>query len=153
MAYDNAAVIRRYVEEIWSKGNLDAVEELCSPDHVSHDPLVGDIKGIDSLKAEVKAYRVGFPDLRFQIIDIVVAGEKVATRWTATGTHRGTFLGQLPTGRAQTVDGVTFARVHNGKLVEQWPMWDTLKVAQSLGMLSAITAEEPRTGVREVRPH
>ena len=156
MAYDNAALVRRYIDEIWTKGNLNAVDEFCAPDHVSHDPLVGDVKGIDALKAEVQAYRNGFPDLRFHVTDIVVSGEKVALRWTATGTHRGTFLGQPPTGKAQTVDGVTFARVHNGKLVEQWPMWDTLKVANNLGMLSAVGAEAPRVEKaekREARPH
>jgi steroid delta-isomerase-like uncharacterized protein len=104
--------------------------------------MVGDIKGIDAMKAEVQVYRDAFPDIHFQITDIVVSGEKVVTRWTATGTHRGTFLGQLATGRQTSVEGITFARVHNGKISEQFPMWDTLRVAQSLGMLPGIDTED-----------
>ena len=153
MAYDNAALARRFVDEIWSKGKISVADEIVGPDLVTHDPIAGDLKGVDALKAQVREYRGAFPDLSFVIEDLVVAGDKVVTRWTASGTHQGPLMGIPATGRAASVQGITVGRIVNGKLVEQWPLWDTLKFMQNLGVVAPMGAPEPRKDVREARPH
>jgi steroid delta-isomerase-like uncharacterized protein len=151
MAYDNAALARRFIDEVWCKGNLGVVDEILSPSCVLHDPIAGDLKGIDALKARVREYRSAFPDLRIDIDELIVAGEKVVTRWTASGTHKGPLMGIPPTGRTSAVSGMEIAHFVNGKVVEDWTTWDTLKFMQSLGVAPSLG--EPRKDVREARPH
>jgi steroid delta-isomerase-like uncharacterized protein len=153
MAYDNAALARRFVDEVWTKGNIGVADELVAPSYVRHDPIAGDLEGIEALKAHVREYRGAFPDLRFVIDDLVVAGDKVVTRWTVSGTHKGPLMGIAPTGKTFAVPGITVARLVNGKLVEQWPIWDTLKFMQNLGLVPQLGMGEARTEVREARPH
>jgi predicted ester cyclase len=75
-----------------------------------------------------------FPDLRFTIEDQIVAGEKVATRWTAKGTNTGAF-GPMPvTGRPIQISGLILDRVVDGKVVERWEQWDQMAMLQQLGL-------------------
>jgi steroid delta-isomerase-like uncharacterized protein len=154
MAFDNAAIARRYLDDVWTKGNLAVVDELVTPNGISHDPISGDVQGVAALKAQVTEYRTAFPDLRFTVTDVLVAGDRVCVRWTATGTHKAPLMGIPPTGKMHSVDGITVAQITQGKLVEQWPVWDTLKFAQNLGLVPPLPAPQPgRTETREARPH
>jgi steroid delta-isomerase-like uncharacterized protein len=153
MAYDNAAIVRRFFDEVWSKGNLGVVDELVSANCVSHDPVSGDLKGCDSIKAQVEEYRRAFPDLQFTIDDLLVSGEKVVVRWTATGTHKGPIMGVAATGKLFSIEGITCERMANGKSVEHWAQWDTMKFLQILGIVPALGKAASRPEVREARPH
>jgi predicted ester cyclase len=79
-------------------------------------------------------YRSAFPDLNLKVDDLVSAGDKVLIRWTGRGTHRGPFMGQQPTGRQTTTQGMTVATLRNGKIIEDWTQWDALGLLQALGM-------------------
>jgi steroid delta-isomerase-like uncharacterized protein len=153
MAFDNAAIVRRFLDDVWTKGNLGVVDELVAPDGVSHDPISGDIQGVAAIKAQVTEYRAAFPDLRFAVLDILVSGDRACVRWTATGTHKAPLMGIPATGQTHSVDGVSVCRITNGKLVEQWPVWDTLKFAQNLGIVPPLPGPQPRAEQREARPH
>jgi predicted ester cyclase len=61
----------------------------------------------------------------------------VASRWTITGTHRGTFQGVPATGRLITFSGIDFSRVVEGKVAEHWAQFDLLAVLQQIGALPA----------------
>ncbi len=68
----------------------------------------------------VTAYRAAFPDIRVTIEDQLAEDDKVATRWTARGTHLGEFLGLAPTGDEVTVSGIEFDRMVGGRIDEAW---------------------------------
>ena len=145
MALDNEALVRRYFAEVWSSGNLAVIDELVTLHHITHDPIAGEIRGPAPIKAQVRAYRDAFPDLSFVLDDVFVSGDRVAIRWTATGTHERAFMGIAPTGKTQSIVGLSIARVANGKLLESWTSFDTLRLAQNLGLAPRM---EPRSASR-----
>ncbi len=133
---DNKAIVRRLVEDVWNEGNLAVADEVCAPAYVSHDPSHPVVPpGPGGLKHLVTLFRTGFPDLQFTIEDMRVAeGEMVVTRWTARGTHRGALLAIAPTEREAMVEGITLSRMAEGKVAEEWVVWDTLALMLQLGL-------------------
>lgn len=86
------------------------------------------------MKEYVGRLRAGVPDLTVAVEDQVANGDKVATRWTAQGTHYGELMGIDPTGRAATVTGITIQRFGDaGKIIEGWTNWDMLGMLRQLG--------------------
>jgi steroid delta-isomerase-like uncharacterized protein len=138
----NKQASRRAMEEVYTGGNLDVVEELAAGDIIAHSPGV-DFHGITELKQFVASLREAFPDLRMTVEDQVAEGDKVVTRWTAQGTHRGSFLGMPPTGKAGTMTGVEIDRFVDGKVTECWTSADYLGLMQQLGAIP-----QPRTPTR-----
>jgi steroid delta-isomerase-like uncharacterized protein len=104
-------------------------------DHMGHDPLGGDMKGVDSFKNHVQTLRTGFPDVIVTIDDIGSSGDEVFVRWTARATHKGLLAGIPATNKQCTVAGVTLNRFAEGKLAEQWYEWDTLGWLAQLGLM------------------
>jgi steroid delta-isomerase-like uncharacterized protein len=140
MSEENKAVARRFYE-IWMEGDLDALDEVVAPDTVDHDPYnPHGQEGLEGAKKTIAMYREAFPDTHFEIEDQIAAGDKVVTRWTATGTHEGELMGVQPTGKKATVAGITIDRIEDGKIAEGWTSWDTLAMMQSIG---AIPEQEP----------
>jgi steroid delta-isomerase-like uncharacterized protein len=85
----------------------------------------------------VTMYRSAFPDMRVTIEDLVAEGDKVAARWSVTGTHRGELMGIPATGKRVTVTGIEINRFAGGKLVEHWESFDQLSMMQQLGVVPA----------------
>src|SRR5215208_3755269 len=89
---DNKALVRRFVDEVQSKGNTDLIDEICSAEFVNHSAPPGipvDCEGIEIVTA---MFRGAFPDSYFTVEDMVAEGDKVATRKTFHGTHKGEFM-------------------------------------------------------------
>src|SRR5260370_41642780 len=80
------ALVRRFVEEFWSKGNLAAADELMAPDAVIHQPAVG---GVAGLKAFNTTIRAAFPDWYATGEELIAEGDRVAERWPGPARHRG----------------------------------------------------------------
>jgi steroid delta-isomerase-like uncharacterized protein len=139
MSEQNKHISRRTYEEIWNNGNLGAADELIAGDFVGHSPP-DETHGPEGIKKFATAMRNAFPDLHFTIENMIAEGDKVATLWTASGTHRGEFEGIPPTGTQATVQGITIDRIAGGKVVEGWTNWDALGLLQKLG---AILEAEP----------
>jgi len=133
MSQENKDIFRRYLEEIWNSGNLTVVDEILTPDFVQHAPG-RDVKGLEAFKQYAMAFRTVFPDIHFTIEDQFAEGEKVVTHWTATGTHKGDFMGIAATGRQITLSGVTITRFAGVKMAENWLYWDRLGLLQQLGI-------------------
>jgi steroid delta-isomerase-like uncharacterized protein len=133
---ENETAIRTLIEELWNKGNLAATEELVAADALDHDPArPKDLpQGREGLKQTVSMYRDAFPDLSLSIDDLFAHEDKVVWRWHAAGTHRGEFLGLLPTGRRGEVTGISIARMEDGRVAETWIEWDNFGLLQQLGM-------------------
>ena len=127
----NLLIVRRFFDELWTNGRLEAVDELLAPAHTHH--LSGDdLGGPEEVKALAVFLRAAFPDLRFVIEDEVVADDKVVVRWTAVGTHRGDFDGIAPTGRVVTWTGIDIVRLHDHRIVELWGNYDGLGLEEQL---------------------
>ena len=140
-AEENKALARRVIEEMFNKGNLDVAEELIAPDYVDHDPAMPeDIRGPEGFKEYVSAYRTAFPDIHIEIEDQIAEGDRVATRWVASGTHEGDLMGINPTGNRVTVVGTTIERVADGQIAETWDNYDALGMMQQIGAIPS--AEE-----------
>jgi predicted ester cyclase len=136
MSQENKAVSRRVVEEIFVAGNFDVAGELVDASYMGHDVASPEpVRGPEGLKQQAKGYRDAFPDLQLTIEDQIAEGDKVCTRWTASGTHRGDLFGISPTGKQTTIGGITIDRFMGGKIVESWDNWDALGLMQQLGAI------------------
>jgi steroid delta-isomerase-like uncharacterized protein len=127
MAQENSILIRRWFEEVWNNGRMEAIDEMASPDVIGHGQAqhATDI-GLREFKPFVQALRSAFPDMKVTIDYVIEQGDKVVARWTSTMTHRGEFLGIAPTGKKATITGTTTQRISGGKIVEGWDNWDQL---------------------------
>src|SRR5918999_3118439 len=127
MSEANKAVSRR-VFEIFNSGDVDLFDEIVTPDFVNHDPSAA--PGVEGAKQQTLLYRSAFPDLEVRVEDQIAEGDRVVSRWSARGTHRGDLLGIAPTGKQTTATGITIDRLEGGKIVESWTNWDTLGLLQ-----------------------
>jgi len=132
---DNKALVRRVFEEIWNRGNLEALDELFAPEHIGYDNKTGPVHGLEGAKQFFSTWLAAFPDAQFRIEDQLAEGDKVATRWTARGTHQGHLQGMAPTSQPVTVTGITILRIADGKIAESWSNSDTLGMMQQLGVI------------------
>ncbi len=136
-AIDIADVSRRLVEETFNTGKLELVDQFVDPGCVHHDPAtpseLRDMRGPEVIKRIVAIYRAAFPDVQMTVDDVIAAGEKVALRWHAEGTHRGELMGLAPTGARGSVTGIEIFLWKDAKVVESWGEWDNLGLARQLG--------------------
>lgn len=132
---ENKALVRRYIEEVYNKGNVAAIDELLTPDFVHHSlpPEVG--RDRESYKQFASMHRAAFPDFRLKVEDMVAEGDKVVLRFNWSGTHKGEFMGIPPTGKQVTVRAICIHRVEGGKIVEQWAELDSMGMMQQLGVV------------------
>ena len=131
----NRAIARRDFDEVWSKGNLAAADDLIAANVVRHDLGASTtVQGIEGYRQAVAAYRAAFPDIHFTVEDIAAEAEKVVVRWTAEGTHKGEFNGIPATGKKARVMGISFNRMAEGKIAEMWVSWDALSLLKQLGV-------------------
>src|SRR5208283_4256459 len=130
-------IIRRWLEEGWTKGNLAVADEVIDPGFVVHG-AGGQVvpSGPKGVKQLVTAWRTGFPDGRMSIDMLLSEGDKVVIRMTWRGTHKGTFYGVAPTGKTVEVTSMGIDRVVGGKIVEGWGEVDMLGLYQQIGALT-----------------
>ena len=117
------AMVQRLVEGI-NAGDIEAtVDELFAP------------RAARQVKRLFTEFYTAFPDWREEIVELVAEGNTVAGRFKCSGTHRGEFLGEAPTGKRMEVDEVFFLRVEEGKFVAFWALEDSLGRMRQLGLL------------------
>ena len=132
---ENKRFMRHFVDEAINRKNLDAIDKLVVPDFIEHVPLPGQGPGRDGLKGAIGMFLTAFPDLAWTTDEQIAEGDKVVSRFTWTGTHRGEFLGIPPTQRSVTVWGVVIDVVKQGKFAESRIIMDTMGLMQQLGVL------------------
>lgn len=131
------ALVRQFVDEFWSRGNLAAADELMTRDTVIHEPVAGTP---EDLKAVATAIRAAFPDWHSTVEEMVVEGDRVAERWTGRGTHQGALQGIPATGKQVVVPGVVFYRIADGKIAEFRGQFNMMSLMQQLGVIPSTTA-------------
>ena len=135
MSEENKAVVRR-AYEAFEKGS-SAMDEVLAPDSVVHGPGAPGPMDREAFKQFRNALYTGFPDLRHTIEDLISEGDKVASRFTARGTHKGEFQGVPATGKQIVLTGLIVNRVTGDKLAEQWHEFDGVGLMQQLGVIPA----------------
>jgi predicted SnoaL-like aldol condensation-catalyzing enzyme len=128
---ENEALVRWFFEEAWGKGNLAAVDEYIAADYVEHTLPPGSEQGRDALKQFVAMYHEAFPDVKVTMHDIFGKGDRVAYRWSASGTHLGEWIGLH-----LTTTGITIHRIVGGKCVEGWVSVDISRSEEEQRWLS-----------------
>jgi steroid delta-isomerase-like uncharacterized protein len=143
---ENKAIARRYYREIMSEGNLAVIDELVAPDFVFSIPTHPDpYYGPEGFKQLVTMLHGAFPDVHFIVEDLLAQGDTVVGHWTGTGTHTGgplhTVMGDIPaSGKGFTIDGMTWLRIVNGKIVESRGNEDTLGLLTQIGVIPSQSA-------------
>jgi steroid delta-isomerase-like uncharacterized protein len=132
---ENVSVIARFLEEVINLGRLEQADELVAVDFVELDPLPGQRQGREGLKEVIGMMRAAFPDIHWVVEETVASGDKVVTRFTWIGTHRGTFLGVPASGRSVSVKGVVIDRLSAGKMADSRILMDNFTMMQQLGVI------------------
>ena len=131
----NKALAVRIGEEVWNQGNLAVADEIFATDFVYYDPSRSDVTDLESYKGWVVENRTAFPDFHVETHYMVAEGDRVAARWTVTGTHQGEYVGIPPTGKQGTVTGMNILRVAGGKIVEAWWSSNALALMEQFGVM------------------
>ena len=130
---DNKAIVLLQHEEVWNKGNLAIVDEIYAPDFVCHFNVGPEWRGREGVRQQVTEHRAAFPDWKEHIEDIIAEGDRVVTRFTSQGTHKGVFQGIAPTDNQVTINEVAIYRISGGKIAEQWGFPDQMGLLRQVG--------------------
>jgi steroid delta-isomerase-like uncharacterized protein len=134
MESENKTLVRRFYEEVWNRGNTDVALDVFADDYVRHDLRPTQALPGGAGQAKIASdFRAAFPDLSFEVDLLVGEGDLVAARWTASGTHTGSWGDTAPSGKPVTFHGVNFFRFENLKVVEIWNHRDDLGLMQQTG--------------------
>ena len=139
MSEENKALVRRFLDELHNKGNYDIVDELLAPGYPGQgtggSAVGGGGASPEAVKEGARTRSAAFPDIQWTIDDQISEGDKVVTRFTMRGTHKGEYLGIAPTNKEIVTTGIFIHRVENGKLVDRWTGFDALGMMQQLGAI------------------
>lgn len=138
MTASNRAIVQRWFQEL-NNHDLSTLMELCS-DSIYHSPLTGELRG-EALRQYFASVLKAFPDMQRAVEDQFADDCHVVTRWTYTGTHKGTFMGIAPTGKLVIITGISIHLIADGKIVEEWQEWDSLGLMQQLGVFPTSKSE------------
>ena len=137
----NKLIGRRVLVELWGEGRLKVADELYAPDYVDHvgrGPEAQRVVGPAGIKQAITLFRTAFPDLRYTVEAQVAEGDLVLSRFSATGTQTGPFLGAPRSGKSVSYTGMDLNRIVRGKIVESWVNYDALALLQQLGLVPPV---------------
>jgi steroid delta-isomerase-like uncharacterized protein len=141
MSGEEKELVRRYLEEVWSRGNAAAIDDFLAPNYQlrvlqgtsGHEDRV--THGTQGVRQSVAMYHQAFSDLQITPQTIIAERDRVVVEWTASATHSGAFRGIPPTGKQLLYAGITIYRVEGGKIAEEVYLGDRLGLWQQLGLV------------------
>jgi steroid delta-isomerase-like uncharacterized protein len=144
------SIFHEWFDQVWNQGREAAVHRLLAPEGVFHNIAQDgkDTTGPEEFLPFFRAFRDAFPDIHITVHQTATEGDVVAGRFTLTATHKGHGLGVPPTDRHVSFDGMSMAKIVDGKLVEGWNVWDAYGLREQLGFTSAApqtTTSNPKT--------
>ena len=133
-------VIKRFIEELWNGRKLDVADQIFSEDCVTHQLRSGSLaepvhRGPDAMKEHVSGWLTSFPDLHFNIEQMIVDRDRVVSQLMMEGTHQGTWMGISPTGKRVQIRMITIHRIADSKIAEDRALVESLGFFQQLGVL------------------
>jgi predicted ester cyclase len=136
MAVDeNIAIVRRFIDEVLNKGQLELIPELWASDLVWHGGSLGTIQGVKAYTEMLSGSAASFEDLHLIVDDTVATGNKVVVRFTNGGRNIGSFLGAEPTGEVIRWEGIGIYEIREGRISEAWFSEDLLGFAGQVGLI------------------
>ena len=112
-----------------------AIDNMVASNVLFHAPVPGRAPGAQALKETWTVLLRAFPDLHVTVEDVIGEGDKVVTRNTVSGTHRGDFMGVPPTGNSVTYNEIFIARFAGSRIAEIWGIVDLLSQMRQLGLI------------------
>jgi steroid delta-isomerase-like uncharacterized protein len=137
-AEENKEKVRRLMEESLGGGKPELVDELLDADFVRYDPYIaaGELRGAQTVKENIVWFRNAFPDLSATVEEQVAEDDKVVSRWTLRGTHRGDFFGIAGRGDRVEFTGIQIDRFdESGRIVEERAEFDLLGAMRQMGAI------------------
>jgi steroid delta-isomerase-like uncharacterized protein len=129
----NRTLMRRFIDEVWNKRNLDVADEVFHPDASS--PSAPQLpRGPEGVKMIARMFHSAFPDYHMDIDYLVAEDDRVFARFTQSGTHKGELFGIPPTGKKVRFTEMGILRIANGQVVESWYDVDMLGMMGQLGV-------------------
>ena len=132
---ENKAVASRVLLEKMGQGRFDIQPELYGPGFVAHG--FGRNYTLAEDEASGRQLRAAFPDLAVKVDRIIAEGDMVALHWSSSGTNTVAVPGFPGKGKRATIDGMSFFRFADGKIVEEWSTYDNLTILKQLGLIAA----------------
>ena len=130
------SLAREYIERVWNRKELDALDELASSDYLRQlgpgQPPIGRAAQKERLRGLLRA----MPDTNFEIEDLIAEGDRVVFRVTVRATHLGEMFGLAPTGKALAFTAIDILRFDQGKIVEHWGFGDSASLLRQLGKIA-----------------
>jgi len=137
MSEANKVVVRRYIEEMLNPGNFALADQFFSADSIFHGPNLPEVRGREARRRFFASLREAIPDYRLTVEELIAEGDKVAMRWSDTGTHRGEWLGVPASGKRICGSGTTTFRLVDGKITDEFVQADVLGFLQHVGAAPA----------------
>jgi steroid delta-isomerase-like uncharacterized protein len=130
---DAKELVRRYYDEVWLKGNVEAIDDFLTDDYVDHTPQ-DDAPPIERLKRVAGVYRDTATDVELDLNVLIADGEHAAAFWTMAWTQRGDFFGVPADGQRLEFSGGQFFRLRDGRIAETWHADDYVGLFGQLGL-------------------
>ena len=131
----NAALIRKFYEQVFNRGNVAFAEQVHGPGYRYHDTtVVGAPVDHATYMARNAGFAKAFPDRHVEIEDLIASGDRVVVRALMHATHTGALGNIPPTGRKVRLASTIIYRFENGRVVEEWEIFDKLGMYQQLGV-------------------
>ena len=135
----NKDIIKKYSQRLWGEQDLAAIDDTFVEDAVIHSPL-NTTKGAITMKEVIEKWLNAFPDLTVEWEDFIEEGNKVVSRWKATGTHLGGFFETSPSHQEVSYSGVTIYTLNKkGKVIEYWALVDMHAIMSQLMKYESIS--------------
>ena len=131
--YKTAA--RNFIEKGLNQRDLSALETYFSSDLIDHALPPGLPPGLEGRKIFASALLAAFPDLQVDVEDLIAEGDKLVTRYSVRGTHKGDLMGIPATGKEVSITGTAIDRFVNGQSIEHWEIIDQVGMMQQLGVI------------------
>jgi len=129
----NKQVVIRFNREVIEQGSATALQALLAPGFINRTAPPGVPAGPEGMWQMIeRVLRPAFPDLRVEIHDQIAEGDKVTTRKTIHGTHRGELFGIAPTNQPVAIEVIDIVRIERGRYVEHWGVNTLAAVVASL---------------------
>jgi len=126
----------RTVYDLINGGDIDGFGGLIADDFVEHEEMGDAAAGKAGVLEFFRGLRAAFPDLRMDVEDLIVDGDKAVARFRFTGTHQGEFMGIPATRRTVDIRGIDIMRFDTAGLAcEHWGVTDTMTMMQQLGVV------------------
>jgi hydroxyacylglutathione hydrolase len=134
---DAADVARRYFEAV-AESDSDEMAKFWTADGIDHIAPVGDLRGPDEVRQFFTGLFAAFPDMRFEVRELVSEGNQAAVHWHARGTFCGApFQNIDPTGALLDLEGIDLLTIEDGLIKRNDAYYDGTQFARQIGLLPA----------------